>query len=132
MAHMARNQTNDRMTPPVEFGRSPSGSGGGRAERGRRTSKRKADVVLRIIKGESPDTLSRELGVSTGKLAEWRDEALAGMQSALMSRQADARDERIRDLQTKLGQQTMDMELLERKIEHLEDGLRPPSRRPKR
>jgi transposase-like protein len=129
---MARKHTNHTsLTPSAQLGRSPSGADGGRPERGRWTSRRKAEVVLRILKGEPLDALSRELGLSTARLAEWRDDAIDGMQAALKTRQPDHRDERIRELQAKVGEQTMEMELLHKKIDHLEDGLRPPSRRPK-
>jgi len=50
-------------------------------------------------------------------------------QSGLVSRQADHRDTENRRLTTKVGEQTMAIELLEEKIEVLEDGLRPPRRR---
>jgi predicted RNase H-like nuclease (RuvC/YqgF family) len=48
-----------------------------------------------------------------------------------MAREADSRDEEIKSLKTKLGDQLMTIELLEDKIDQLEDGLRPPSRRRK-
>jgi len=88
-----------------------------------------AELVLRLLKGESLDTLSREVGVSASRLSEWRDEFIAGGQASLLSREPDQRDTLIHDLKAKLGDQTMTIELLERKIEHLEDGLRPPPRR---
>ena len=46
-------------------------------------SARKADVVLRILKGESLESLSRELGISTARLAEWRDDGLAALRAGL-------------------------------------------------
>ena len=86
--------------------------------------------MLRLFRGEPLDALGRELGVTPGKLAEWRDEALAGMQAGLQSREPDHRDGFIHDLKAKVGDQAMQIELLEKKIEILEDGLRPPPRRP--
>ena len=100
------------------------------SDRGRWSSRRKTEVVLRLFRGETLDALSRELGVTPGKLAEWRDEALAGMQAGLQSREPDHRDGFIHDLTAKVGDQAMQIELLEKKIEILEDGLRPPPRRP--
>jgi cell division protein FtsB len=38
----------------------------------------------------------------------------------------------LQELRAKVGELTMDNELLEKKIEKLEDGLRPPSRRSRR
>ena len=46
------------------------------SDRGRWSSRREIEVVLRIFRGETLDALSRELGVTPGKLAELRDEAL--------------------------------------------------------
>ena len=103
---------------------------GDRQDKGRWSSRRKTEVVLRLFRGETLDALSRELGVTPGKLAEWRDEALAGMQAGLQSREPDHRDGFIHDLKAKVGDQAMQIELLEKKIEILEDGLRPPPRRP--
>ncbi|MBU3729870.1 MAG: IS3 family transposase [Phycisphaerales bacterium] len=103
---------------------------GERPDKGRWSSRRKTEVVLRLFRGETLDALSRELGVTPGKLAEWRDEALAAMQAGLQSREPDHRDGFIHDLKAKVGDQAMQIELLERKIEILEDGLRPPPRRP--
>jgi hypothetical protein len=59
-----------------------------------------------------------------------RDEAIASVQAGLQSREPDHRDGFIHDLKAKVGDQAMTIELLERKIEILEDGLRPPQRRP--
>jgi hypothetical protein len=45
--------------------------------RGRWSSRRKTDVVLRLVRGEDLDSVSRELGVTATVLAQWRDEFLA-------------------------------------------------------
>jgi hypothetical protein len=92
--------------------------------------RRENEISLRLFRGETLDALSLELGVTPGKLAEWRDEALSAMQAGLQSREPDHRDGFIHDLKAKVGDQAMQIELLERKIEILEDGLRPPPRRP--
>jgi hypothetical protein len=52
------------------------------------------------------------------------------MQVRLQSREPDHRDGLIHDLTAKVGDQAMQIELLEKKIEILEDGLRPPPWRP--
>lgn len=122
-----------RHKTPSAAKRARSASGadeGDRQDKGRWSSRRKTEVVLRLFRGETLDALSRELGVTPGKLAEWRDEALAGMQAGLQSREPDHRDGFIHDLKAKVGDQAMQIELLQRKIDMLEDGLRPPPRRP--
>ena len=48
-----------------------------RQDRGRWSSRRKQEVVLRILRSEDLDSLSRELGVKAARLAQWRDEFLA-------------------------------------------------------
>ena len=126
------NESKKGSPPGTERGRSPSAVPGGRAERGRWSSRAKLEVVLRILRGEDLDALSRELKVTTGRLAQWRDQFLTGGQGALKSRQHDGRDQEILRLRAKVGELTMDTELLEKKIEKLEDGLRPPSRRLRR
>ena len=50
---------------------------------------RKREVVLRILRGEPLDALSRELGVEIYRLEEWRDKALSGMDLGLKDRQQD-------------------------------------------
>jgi hypothetical protein len=89
------------------------------------------ELVLRILKGEDLDTLSREVKVTAARLAQWRDEALASMQTALKSREADVRDAEIRSLRAKVGELMMDKELLEAFVERVDPAHRPPLRRPK-
>ena len=67
---------------------------------------------LRLLRGESLELLSRELGVTAATLAGWRDDFLAGGQAALKSRPADDRDDEIARLRAKVGELTMDNELL--------------------
>ena len=84
----------------------------GRGERGRWSSRRKLEVVLRVLRGEDLDALSRELGVTAGVIAQWRDQVLAAGQVAVRSRPADERDDEIARLRAKVGELTMDNELL--------------------
>ena len=81
-------------------------------ERGRFSARRKTAAVLRLLRGEDLELLSRELGVTAATLSGWRDDFLAGGQAALKSRPADDRDEEIARLRAKVGELTMDNELL--------------------
>lgn len=81
-------------------------------DRGRYTAKRKAEAVVRLVKGESLDTLSRELGVTASTLSDWRDAFLAGGESNLKSRDTTAADDEVMRLKAKVGELTMDNELL--------------------
>ena len=101
-------------------------------ERGRWSSQRKMDVVLRLLRGEDLDALSRELKLKPARIAEWREKFFLGGQAALKTREADARDEEIQRLKAKVGDLMMSNELLEEKIDRLEDGLGPTARRPRR
>jgi transposase-like protein len=47
------------------------------------SAKRKQEVVLLILRGESLDALSRETGVPAGDLYTWRDEFLEAGQARL-------------------------------------------------
>jgi transposase-like protein len=91
-------------------------------DRGRFSANRKADAVLRLLRGEDLETVSRELGVTAATLSSWRDGFLDGGKAALKSRPADDRDELIARLQAKVGQLTMDNELLGLKNQQAESG----------
>jgi hypothetical protein len=82
------------------------------SERGRFSSQRKTTAVLRLLRGEDLEILSRELGVTAATLSGWRDDFLAAGQAALKSRPNDDRDDEIARLRAKVGELTMDNELL--------------------
>ena len=73
-------------------------------------------VVARLLRGEPLDVVAREANVSVAKLTEWRDRALAGAASALKERERDDREDEIARLKSKVGEITMDNELLSAKI----------------
>ena len=91
-------------------------------DRGRFSARRKTEAVLRLLRGEDLDTLSRELGVTAATLSGWRDGFLDGGTAAMKSRPTDERDEEIARLRSKVGQLTMDNELLGQRCQHLEAG----------
>jgi transposase-like protein len=91
-------------------------------DRGRFSARRKTDAVVRLMRGEDLDALSRELGVTAATLSSWRQAFLDGGTAAMKSRPADDRDEEIARLRAKVGQLTMDNELLGQKCQHLEAG----------
>ena len=96
--------------------------------RRRMSARRKQDAVVRLLRGEDLELLSRELAVTAAELSGWRDAFLAGGAASLKSRPADARDAAIGRLKEKVGELTMANELLGAKIEHLE-VRRPLARR---
>ncbi|TQE98732.1 MAG: helix-turn-helix domain-containing protein [Spiribacter salinus] len=91
-------------------------------DRGRFSSKRKTQAVLRLLQGEDLDSLSRELGVTAQRLSQWRDEFLAAGEAGLKSRQPDSRDDKIRELQAKVGELTMDLEASREAVARLKEG----------
>jgi len=101
---------------PQESGVAALGRGG------RMSRQRKTAAVLRLLRGEDLDTLSRELGVVAATLSGGRDAFLDGGTAAMKSRPADDRDELAARLQAEVGQLTMDNELLGQKCQHLESG----------
>ena len=53
-------------------------------------ARHKTQAVLRLLRGEDIDLVSRELGVTTATLAQWRDTFLeAGNQSSSRNRQGN-------------------------------------------
>jgi transposase-like protein len=87
------------------------------------SSKRKTEAVLRLLRGEDLELVSREYKVTAATLSQWRDAFLAGGQSSLQHKEADLRDDQIQHLHSKVGELTMANDLLEHKIERLERGL---------
>ncbi len=94
-----------------------------RPDRDRFSAKRKREAVLRLLRGEDLDLVSRELGVTAATLSRWRDATLEGVIGALRSRPADDRDERIRMLEQRLRRTVVKSELQREKIARLEAGL---------
>ena len=76
------------------------------------TARKKADVVVRLLRGESLDELSRELRVEAHRLQVWRDEFLAGGIEGLKARPLQPEDRRLKEAERKVGELTMDNEIL--------------------
>ena len=105
---------------PAERGHHAGGGGPAPEPRRRMSARRKQAAVLRLLRGEDLELVSRELGVTAAELSGWRDRFLAAGEASLRSRPADARDAEIGRLQAKVGELTMTTELLDAKIERLE------------
>jgi transposase len=52
---------------------------------------RKRDAVLRLLRGEDLETVSRSLGVTAATLSGWRDAFLAAGEASLTIRPTDAK-----------------------------------------
>ena len=86
------------------------------------TAGRKRDAVLRLLRGEPLEIVARELAVTAADLSAWREAFLEAGAASLKARERDDRDETIGRLRTKVGELTMDNELLYSKIDRLEAG----------
>ena len=60
--------------------------------------------------------------VTAARLSQWRDRALLAAEAALKERERDDRDDEIARLKGKVGEMTMETELLREKIARLEAG----------
>ncbi len=89
-------------------------------DRGRFSARRKTEAVLRLLRGEDLDTLSRELGVVAATLSGWRDAFLAAGEASLASRPTDGEVLESERLKARLGEMLLERELLEAKIAALE------------
>jgi len=86
--------------------------------RGQRWSvARKREVVLRLLRGESSELLSRELGLPIYKLEQWRQKADAALDSALKEREADPAGGELAAAMQRIGELSMENELLRSRIE---------------
>ena len=103
------------MRKQVEESVAP-GAAAGRGRGGRFSAGRKRATVLRLLRGENLESVSRELGITAARASQWRDQFLAAGQAGLKSRAPDARDEEHQRLHAKVG------ELLYAKVDHLEAG----------
>jgi transposase len=78
---------------------------------------RKREVVLRLMRGEAAELLSRELGLPVFKLAQWRQKAEAALEGALKEREADPAEGQLAAAMQRIGELSMANELLRAKME---------------
>jgi hypothetical protein len=78
---------------------------------------RKREVVLRLLRGESVELLSRELSVPIFKLEQWRQKADAALDGALKEREAETASTELAAAMRRVGELSMEVELLRSRIE---------------
>jgi transposase-like protein len=93
-----------------------------KGERGRFSAPRKAEAIMRLVRGESLDALSRELGVTAATLSEWREKFLTAGQAALKAREASPQDEEVHHLKAMVGDLTMRLEVSREAVTRLSGG----------
>lgn len=78
---------------------------------------RKRSVVLRLLRGESIELLSRELGLPVYKLERWLAKAEAALEGALKERESDPAGAELAAAHQRIGELSMENELLRAKME---------------
>jgi transposase len=111
---------------PQELGAAAPGRGG------RMSRQRKTAAVLRLLRGEDLETVSRGLGVTAATLSGWRDAFVAAGEAALTTKPVCGEELESERLKAKLGAALIERDLLNEKIARLETD-RPLARgRPRR
>src|SRR5918998_6448785 len=98
---------------------------------GRMSRQRKRDAVLRLLRGEDLEMVSRSLGVTAATLTAWRDAFLAAGEPSLATRPAGGEELESGRLKARLGEMLLREEPLEAKIAALEEGRPLARRRPR-
>jgi transposase-like protein len=80
------------------------------------TAKRRAALVLSILKGEtSAQAAARKHGLTVAEVEDWRERFLLGAENALRARPKDEealKDEQIKTLKQKVGELVLDVDVL--------------------
>ena len=98
---------------------------------GRMSRPRKREAVLRLLRGEDLEMVSRALGVTAATLSGWRDAFLAAGEAALATRPGSGEELAAERLKGRLGEALIERDLLREKVAALEAG-RPSARRRRR
>ena len=123
---MDRTRTADQRPGDAQR---PHESGGAAPGRGGRMSRqRKTAAVLRLLRGEDLELVSRSLGVTAASLSDWRTAFLAAGEAALTTKLATGEDLEHDRLKARLGAALIERDLLNEKIAILEAN-RPLARR---
>src|SRR5258705_10799227 len=90
------------------------------AEVKRWSANRKKEVVLRLLRGEPVDAISRAVSVPIYRLEEWRERAVAGIDAGLKEREDDPLEAKLGEASRRIGELVMENELLpkERQARH--------------
>ncbi len=84
------------------------------------TTKRKAALVLSLLKGEtSIQEAARQHGLTVAELEEWKERFLLAAENALRGRPKDEealKDEQIKKLKQKIGDLVMDIDILKEAV----------------
>jgi len=92
--------------------RATGGAPGEVTEVKRWSAGRKKEVVLRLLRNESVDDISREVSVPIYKLEQWHDRALAGIDAGLKERENDPVLAQLDEAKRRIGELVMENEIL--------------------
>ena len=92
--------------------RATGGAPGAAIEVKRWSAGRKKEVVLRLLRNESVDDISREVSVPIYKLEQWHDRALAGIDAGLKERENDPVLAQLDEAKRRIGELVMENEIL--------------------
>lgn len=81
------------------------------------SAKRKAEIVLRLFRGETIDDVSRAIGVPIHIINEWREEAIVNLEEGFKQRVNDPKDALLSRAKEQIGELSMENELLRRQVE---------------
>ena len=81
------------------------------------SAQQKAEVVLRLLRGEDLGAVSREVQVPASELEDWRRVFLEGGQEGLKKRSRDPSERELVRTRAKLGEITMRLELASELLE---------------
>ena len=96
------------------------------------SASRKRDVVLRLLRGESLDAVSREVGVEIYRLEEWKERALAGLELGLKDPAGEPAGAALDAAKRHIGELSMENELLRERARAAERRRPLPMRRSRR
>jgi transposase-like protein len=97
-------------------------------QQGRWSTKKKAEVVPRLLRGEAIDSVSRECSVTVETLNRWREEFIEGGIVGLKGQTVT--EVRVAALEKKIGQQAMEIELYKKKRQWMENKRRGNTSKP--
>jgi transposase-like protein len=114
------DHTNQVEAGPSEAARAQVSGAAALGRGGRMSRQRKSAAVLRLLRGEDLETVSRSLSVTAATLSGWREAFLAAGEAALTTRATTGEELASERLKAKLGAALIERDLLHEKIALLE------------
>lgn len=68
--------------------------------------------MLRLLRGEPVDAISREISVPICQLEQWRDRALSGIDASLKEHENDPLEHQLNEASRRIGEWVMENEIL--------------------